>query len=124
MYSFLNLKHQEIPELEDAETVFQKSEAFLSPNNFIVFPDPAVCLETRLNNQVNYYVIHDLVSVKGKMKTVKGKIVLSTKKALLDYVRSNDIRPIRIMPEQHADFVITITDEGTALLFSKREGDP
>ncbi|KFF23266.1 RNA-binding protein [Chryseobacterium vrystaatense] len=119
MYAFLNLKHQEISESTDAETVFQKTEEVLSLNNFIAFTDPAVCLETELNYRITYYVIHDRVVYKGKKKIIKGKIVLSTKKDLLDYVRNQDIRPIRIMPEQNEDFVIVITDEGSALLFTK-----
>ncbi|MDV7698679.1 hypothetical protein N6B72_17275 [Chryseobacterium soli] len=96
-----------------------KSEEFLNANDFISFGDPIICFETKLSDDVNYYVMHDVVVYKGKMKRFKGKTVLSTKKDLIDYIKTNDIRPVRIMPEQNPDFVIQITDEESALFFYK-----
>lgn len=119
MYLFLNLKHQEISEQIDSETIFLKSEEFLGSNNFISFTDSLICFKTKLSDNVNYYVIHNIVAVKGKKKKLKGKIVLSTKKDLIDYIRTDDIRPVRIMSEQNPDFLIKITDEESALFFSK-----
>lgn len=119
MYLFLNLKHQEISEQTDSEIIFLKSEELLSANNFISFADPLICFDTKLFDNTNYYVIHDIVSFKGKKKKLKGKIVISTKKDLINYIRSNDIRPIRIMPQKEPDFVIIITDEESALFFSR-----
>lgn len=119
MYSFLNLKHKEISEEVNPEIIFLKSEELLNPNNFISFPDSIICFETKLSDNVNYYVMHDFVIFKGKTKIFKGKIVLSTKQDLIDYIRTNDIRPIRIMPEQNQDFVIRIDDEKSASFFVK-----
>ncbi|MCX8523900.1 hypothetical protein OF897_08175 [Chryseobacterium formosus] len=117
MYLFLNLKHHEIS--TDPEAVFLKSEELLNVNDFISFGDPVICFEKKLNDHVNYYVMHDVVMYKGKIKKFKGKTVLSTKKDLIDYIKTNDIRPVRIMPQQNPDFVIQITDEESALFFYK-----
>ena len=121
MYLFLDLKHQELSDNKSTESIFLKSEEFLKSNNFIVYKDPIICLDYKLNDDTNYYVIHEHIILKGKIKILKGKIVTSNKKNLMDYFRTviagDDIRPLRIMSEQKEDFVITITDEGTALFF-------
>jgi len=121
MYSFSGLDYKELPEADDKETIFLTSEKLLKQNNFTGFNDPVACMTEKLNEGETYYVIHEHIIHKGKSKILKGKIVLSDKKSLLKYldeiISDDDIRPFRIMPVEKQNFVITITDEGTALYF-------
>ena len=118
MYLFLDLLHEKLPVFANKSLIFAQTETYLA-GDFEVFKSPIELVQSHLNATDTYYVMHESIMVKGKIKRSLGVIVLANRLNLLDYLgrNLNDLRPLRIMALNDPRFLIVISDEGTGLLY-------
>ncbi|NOQ73133.1 MAG: hypothetical protein GQ574_14095 [Crocinitomix sp.] len=119
-YHFLNLTHQVLNESESKTTILSQSNRIAGTSS-TYFENGVGLLEDKLRHNTLYYVIHDVQRYKGKTLVDSGVTVISTKSDIITFItqelRTNDLRPIRIMARINPEFVIIVNDEQSFYLY-------
>ncbi|MFT5822639.1 MAG: hypothetical protein ACI8ZM_003895 [Crocinitomix sp.] len=120
-YHFLNLVHQVLDNSESKTAILSESNRIEGLR--IYYKNGVELLEDKLVHNTLYYVIHDVQRYKGKTLVDSGIVVISSKSDIITFIthelRTNDLRPIRIMARINPDFVIIVNDEQSFYLYQK-----
>lgn len=122
MSAFNKLNIQRIVSDEERNNIYQTSEILLK-NGGTRYDDIIKLLETTMDEETYYYVIHDYELVKGKLKKLLGTVVIARKKDIISFVsneiESKDITEMRIIPYVGQEYCIFISEHEIAYLHNK-----
>jgi len=121
MALFSNLQHSPLPETIDKQDLYLLSETLLDAESSYYFDLP-LCLEENLTEGTPYYVIHDHVLHKGKLRIQLGSAVIAEKQAIIGFVQQelerNDLTILRIMPvSDKPDLLIYFTEDDGGFVY-------
>lgn len=123
-FDTINITHSELSQDEDERTLWHLSNMIMDTYQSDGSENILEYLEEHLEEGLTYYVFHDIRTHKGKQIVKAGRILLSTKSAILDFV-NQDIddngyaTPLRIMPQIAPSSVLKIHEGDGISCFSR-----
>lgn len=132
---FLTLEHSELSSNENKLEILLQADriSFSKTGSFSYHRDLLKILEDQLQDDTDYYVMDDFRIYKGKQIVKSGETVVSTKAAILDFVKRNyyvdgrlrgdDVNPIRILSKHFPTFVISMGHDCENYLVLFTEGE-
>lgn len=78
-------------------------------------------LQSKLQPDDKYYVLHEKMLYKGKTAKYTGQVVIASGRDIIPFIsdglRKNDLRPMRIFPVHSPAWLLRFTDETVLCIF-------
>lgn len=117
MYQFLDLKHTLPSDDIDNEKLFELSQTFITDSYSYSTSSEEILkwLNAIMVDDESYFVMHERMLFKGKLKKYIGHVVIAKKADIIEFVQNaigtNDLRPIRILATESPDFLIRFNED-------------
>lgn len=125
MYRFENLKHRSVNQDFNTQSLYDRTQSLCS-NNYVFYSDKKeilLVLSALLSDKMDYYVLHERILVKGKLRKFIGHVVIAKKMPIIEFIRKsldeNDLRPIRIISTLTNDNFFRFSEDAVLYVYAK-----
>lgn len=125
MYRFENLKHRSVNQDFNTQILYDRTQSLCS-NNYVFYSDKKeilLVLSALLSDDMDYYVLHERILVKGKLRKFIGHVVIAKKMSIIEFIGKsldeNDLRPIRIMSTLTNNDFLRFSEDAVLYVYAK-----
>lgn len=123
MYRFENLEHKLIAPDFNIQVLYDLTVS-ISSNDYHYYSEKKailLVLDELLSDDVEYFVMHERILVKGRLRKFIGHVVIAKKISIIKYIEKslneNDLRPIRIFSPSSPNKMLRFSEDSVLFVY-------